>query len=476
MPEPSRHSYGAIIVGSGVAGMAAAELLSTHGLRVLMVDDNAHAGGQLLRRTPHARKNSGRLEPDRLKVWGLKRLDSLARGRLELSQNTQVLGIYPQRTLLVERARGRVVEVRGEAVILATGARERFLPFKGWTLPGVVSTGAAQILMKGSGILPGATPLIAGCTPLMLVLAAEILANGGRVKAVLDQSTVADKLQMVRAGAAIWPKLMEGAYYLARMAAARVPLRQAVRVVEARGNQCLASVVAARVDGQGRVLQGTESVYATDTLAVGQGFTPNIELPLQAGCRVAHAVDRGGWFVDVNADMETSQAGIYAAGETTGIAGGAKSFIEGRLAAWDILHRQGRLDANTCAQQMRPLRRRRHRQIRYGRLLNTLCHPRAGVYGDIPDAVTVCRCEGITMGEIRRHLASHVTTLDGLKKASRCGMGLCQGRTCGPILFDILSDRCGRSPQAIGVASARVPVKAVSLGALAKMKRIQGRE
>ena len=233
--------YQVIIVGSGLAGMAAADLLSRHGLSVLVVDDNAHTGGQLLRKPLYAGKLGRRFEPDRLKHWGMQLVEKLRKGKVHFLNGTQVLGIYPERTLLVEQSRGYVAEYCADAMILATGARERHLPFKGWTLPGVMATGAAQILMKSSGILPGRKTLIGGCGPLMLVLAAEILANGGKVRAVLDQSKAAKKLNAITAGPAIWPKLLEGAVYLTRLAAARVPMKQGVRIVEARGRQATGS-------------------------------------------------------------------------------------------------------------------------------------------------------------------------------------------------------------------------------------------
>jgi NADPH-dependent 2,4-dienoyl-CoA reductase/sulfur reductase-like enzyme len=389
-------------------------------------------------------------------------------------QNTQVLGIYPQQTLLVASQHEQVAEYRAEALILATGARERQVPFPGWTLTGVISTGGAQILMKGSGILPGEKPLISGSSPLMLALAAEILANGGRVLAVLDEGSTAQKRLAFGAGAAIIPKLCEGALYLARLLAAGVPLRQSVRVLEARGKRWLEAVVAASVDARGRIRQGTERVYATDTLAMGHGFVPNIELPCQAGCRTHYAVDKGGWHVVVAETMETSVPGLYAVGETTGIAGGEKSLVEGRLAAWHVLRARGRVDAKTYAARVRPLLRRRRLQVRYGSFFNRLCRPPGALYAQIPDDTIVCRCEEISLGEIRRQMGSGFTTMNGIKRASRCGMGHCQGRTCAPILFDLLSETNRHCPEAIGNVSWRAPVKTVSLGALAQMQTLEG--
>lgn len=461
--------YHVIIVGSGLAGMAAADLLSRHGLSVLMVDENAQIGGQLLRKPIYACSPYRRLEPDCQKRWGMQLAQKLKKNRVCFLSGVQVLGIYPGPTLLVEQAGGYAAEYCADAMILATGARERHLPFKGWMLPGVMATGAAQILIKNSGILPGRRTLIGGCSPLMFALAAEILANGGKIMAVFDQSKAAKKLNAVTAGLAIWPKLFEGAIYLMRMAAARVPIKQGVRIVEARGRQELEAVVAARVDTNGCIIQGSEKIYPTDTLAVGYGFSPNIELPQQAGCSVSYSVDKGGWYVDVDAFMATTVKDIYAVGETTGIAGAGKSFIEGYMAAWNILYRQGGVNREDFEKHIRPLMRQHDRQVQYGGFINQLCRLEPACYTGIPDETVICRCEEVTMGEIRRQLENGFSTMNGIKKATRCGMGNCQGRTCGPILFDIISAFTKRPPESIGYTSARSPVKTVSLGALGQI-------
>ena len=395
----------------------------------------------------------------------------LGKGRVRFLNGTQVLGIYPEQTLLLAHPRGKVAQYRADTMILATGAREKYLPFKGWTLPGVMATGAAQILMKSSGILPGKQTLIGGCGPLMFGLAAEILANRGAVQAILDQTTLNRKLKIVTAGRSVWPKILQAARYLKRLVAARVPLRQGIRIVEACGRQHLENVVTAKVDARGRVIRGTETVYPTDTLAVGYGFSPNIELPQQAGCALSHAIDKGGWHVDVDKGMATSVNGIYAVGEITGIAGAAKSIIEGRMAAWDILYRQERADRQAYETHIRRLRHQRRQQVRLGRFLNQLCRLEPDNYLDIPEETVICRCEEITMGEIRRQLNHGFTTMHSIKKATRCGMGYCQGRTCAPILFDLITAFSRQPPRQVGTFSARAPVKPVTLGALAQMTK-----
>ncbi len=459
-----------IIVGSGPAGIAAADLLARHGLAIFMIDDNPRMGGQLLRTLSPAASGHRRFEPDRLKTRGLRMARQLVRHpRVHLLQSAQVLGIYPERTVLVEQPDGRLCEHQADTIVVAAGARERHLPFKGWTLPGVISTGAAQILMKSSGILPGRSTLIGGCGPLMLVLAAEIAARGGCVRALLDQSPMSRKIGAFLAGPAVWPKILEGAVCILRLAAGRVPVKQGLRIVEARGARHLEAVVAARTDADGRIRPGTERTYPAETLAVGHGFAPNIELPQQAGCALSYDVDKGGWVVDVDPAMATSVPGIYAAGETTGIAGAGKSFVEGRIAAWDILFKTGRVDLRECERRVGPLQRRRQQQVRYGRFLNRLCRVPPACYADIADETLICRCEEITMGEIRGRLRQGFATLNGIKRATRCTMGNCQGRTCGPILSDIIGMFTTMPPEAAGCPSMRAPLKPVALGALAAL-------
>lgn len=460
--------YQVIIVGSGIAGLAAAERLAKHGLQVLLVDDNAQAGGQLLRRSLHTAGHKWPLDFIGLKRRGWHVMERLKRSSVQCINYCQVLGIFAEHTLLVESINGSISEYQADAIILATGAREKQFPFNGWTLPGVMATGAAQILLKNYGMLPGRKTLIGGNGPLMLALATEILANGGIVRALLDQTTFAKKIRAFAAGPATWPKLIEGAYYLSQVAVARVPFRQGVRIVEARGCRELESVVYARSDASGRIIKGTEKICSTDTLAVGYGFAPNIELPRQAGCSVSYDADKGGWITDVDESMAASVPGIYAVGEVTGIAGATKSYLEGQIAAWEILLKIGRVDRRRYEKRTHPLKRQRCQQVRYGRFINQLCRLNPDSYAEIPDETTICRCEEITMGEIRRQLSRGFTTMNGIKRATRCTMGNCQGRTCGPIISDIIGSLTRQPPAAIGCPSARAPIKPVSLGVLAE--------
>ncbi len=323
--------YHVIIVGSGFAGLSAAQTLAGHGLDILFIDEMAQPGGQLLRKTRLKSSNSQKIEPDLMKSKGfhLARTLNKTPGIAWLLQ-AQVLGIFKDKRLLVHveniNTRGKkdsekILEVRAEHLILATGARERYLPFKGWTLPGVISLGSAQILMKSYGVLPARNTLIAGTSPLMMVLASEIIGNRGKVTAIMDENPMIKKLAFLPLIQYHWPKLMEGVLYTARMVLNRISMFQRYRVIQARGREGFESVVFAKTTFEGDVIPGTEKEFTAGVLAVGYGFVPNIELPIQAGCDLEYRKNKGGWVVKVDEMLESSSRSVYAVGEVTGIAG-----------------------------------------------------------------------------------------------------------------------------------------------------------
>lgn len=445
------------VVGSGFSGLVAANILADRGLRVVLLDENRHLGGQLLRSLPWGREPA---KPDRLRRFGFELIGRVKGKPVEVLDRTKVLDLVEERHLLIEKQESEIVIVEPRMLLLATGARERFLPFKGWTLPGVISTGAAQILMKSSGVLPAEKMLIAGLGPLLLSVAGEFLRNGGRLLSVLDMGGARDKLLMLTQALHQRSKVAEGLLDLARILLTRVPVHLRTAVVEARGGAELGEVVAAKIGRDGGVLRGTERIYRTESLAVGYGFTPNIELARVAGCTVDHDRAGGGWVVRVGDDLETSVDRVFAAGEVTGIAGALKSVCEGELAAYGMLRKLGReVDAKRLAR----LKGERARHLRFGRYFNALHRIPARAVLAVPDDVIICRCENVRMGELKAAVSDGHVTPAALKRALRIGMGNCQGRTCGPLVYDILSALTNTPAERIPALSARSPVKPVAM-------------
>ena len=468
----SSKAYDVVIAGGGFSGIVAADLLADHGLDILLMDENQTLGGQFLRtHPPHGRGGHS------LKDLGSFYLQELAKKNLTVMTRAQALDITPDKEILLAENEERLCTVKPKMVLLASGAREKFIPFPGWTLPGVISTGAAQILMKASRVLPAEEIFIAGAGPFIYTVAAEILANSGRVPAIWDQGSMAEKTAFIKGLLPQGAKLAEGLGHMARILRAHTPLRQRTAVWQAKGDGRLQEVMTVKLDRAGAPISGTEKTYPCQCLAIGHGFAANVELGQLAGCHLDHAPDHGGWFIRVNHELKTTVPDIFAAGEVTGIAGAAKSITEGRLAALSILHRLGKISAREFSLAHVPLKKERLVHLRFMRRLNALHQTSDAWIKALPAETIVCRCEDITLGSVREAIQGGCITPAALKRAVRTGMGICQGRTCGPMLYEILAAYTGTPAETMEPLSARGPAKALPLGLLAKhMERLGPRD
>lgn len=456
--KPMHKHYNTVIVGSGCAGLAAAATLSAHGMDVLLVDENPTPGGQLLRGKWPGKDLALKLDPAKKQGFSLiRQLEDLKGSRVEILSMARLAGIFNDNTLLIQDTsplpgKQKAFEIKTDHLIIATGAREKYLPFPGWTLPGVMACGAAQVLMKSHGVLPAKQTFMAGTSPLQMVTASQILLNKGKAGGLFFMSPFSRGLEILTQFPTALPKILEGGLHQARIIANRVPVRYRTGIVEARGKDRLKSIVVSRVDREGRFIPSTRKEIPAQALALGYGFAPNIELAAQAGCDLEYDNGKGGWVARVSPGLETTVQGILAAGETTGIAGGKKSLIEGRMAALTLL---GKEDPRLASL--------RKKELAYGRFLNRFCRIPSGAWDQIPDNTVICRCEDVTMGEIRKTLAMGCEASFTIKRITRAGMGRCQGRTCAPVLQDILTALTGKSPDQIGAVSVRTPVKPLAV-------------
>jgi D-hydroxyproline dehydrogenase subunit alpha len=407
------------VVGGGPAGIAAAVSAAESGARVTLLDDGASAGGQIWRhrRTAHP--------PLRARRW-LARFEACgARHRRGL----QVLLADARGNLLAEEldAPGRGVLIRAESLVLATGAIERFLPFPGWTLPNVIGVGAAQALVKSGLAVEGRRVVIAGSGPLLLAAAAALRSAGARIVIVAEQTSAAALRSF---GLGLWRapgKLLEAASLRARLAGTRY--RAGVWVAAARGREGVREAIL--TDGRRRWAE------RCDLLCCGYGLVPNIELAAVAGCRIEQGR------VAVDELQETSVSGIYAAGETTGVAGVDQSLLEGEIAG---------LAAAGKPERARLLAARRRRGAAFMQALGETFAPRADLRAlPEPDTI-VCRCEDVRFGQLDAAWSRREAKL-----ATRAGMGPCQGKVCGPALSFLMG---------WDADSPRVPIRPATLGVL----------
>ncbi|MFZ0730835.1 MAG: FAD/NAD(P)-binding oxidoreductase [Candidatus Sulfotelmatobacter sp.] len=380
-----------LIVGGGPAGIAAAARAAESGARVGIIDDNAALGGQIWRGV------YSREDDSQAARW---------RERFAKSGGIALTGLrvfhQPEPGLLLAESIDDLHELRYEKLILATGARERFLPFPGWTLPNVMGAGGLQAMVKSGLPIRGKRVMVAGTGPLLLAVAANLRKHGTEIVMICEQTSWA-RLARFGASLAMFPEKIGQALRL-RKELSGVPFYASCWPVAASGQRLLQSVTIWR--------NGRTETVACDYLACGFHLVPNVELPSLLGCKISDG------FVQVDDTQQTSVEGTYCAGEPTGIGGVELALVEGQIAG---------LAATGQTSEASKLSVEREKRRRFARSLERAFRLRPELKKLASDETIVCRCEDI------RHsrLAGHGSWREA-KLHTRCGMGPCQGRICGP--------------------------------------------
>ncbi|NBF00636.1 FAD-dependent oxidoreductase, partial [Nonomuraea sp. K271] len=329
----------------------------------------------------------------------------------------------------------RPVALRTRRLLIATGAYDRPLPFPGWDLPGVLTAGGAQALLKGSGVVAGRRVVVSGTGPFLLPVACGLAGAGARVLGVYEAGGA---LGLARRPLLALDKAGEAARYAVDLARHRVPYRTRQAVVAAHGEREVEAVTVARLDKGWNII--ATRVVECDTVAAGYGFVPQIELGTQLGCGTRHDVD-GSQVLAVDTGQRTTVPGVWAAGEPTGVGGWRLSELEGRVAGLAIVADSRALHAGPAtgtapregAARAVPgvLVRRRVRWRRFGEALQRAYPVKPGWQGWLRDDTLVCRCEEVPLARVREAQGLGATDARSIKLLARPGMGWCQGRVCG---------------------------------------------
>lgn len=454
-----------LIIGAGPAGARAALRAKACGLSVLLVDENPDAGGQVWRPLPNtfSRRTDAPASAEAQDGDALRR--ELRQAGIECRFGHKVWNIGSDLRTDVIGPEGSV-SWRPKAVLVATGTTERVVPFPGWTFPGVIGLAAATILLKSQNLLPGRRTVVAGSGPLLLAVANGILKAGGEVAAVVDLASRGEWVGTLPSLLGRPDLVRQGAAWQWKLRAAGVPVyyRHAIRSVSQVDEGFAIRI--GRVDAAGAPVEAPLVELYADAVAVGNGLVPGTDVTRLLRARHRFEGRLGGWIARSDEGGRTSVPGLYIAGDGAGIAGAAAAGAHGEIAALACALDLGTIDQMAYVRERAPLVAQWTRSARFGRAMAGLMALRGGSVEGIAPETIVCRCEDVTRAEIDAAVRDGARDVNQLKAWTRCGMGPCQGRTCGDVAGALVALQAG-SREAAGCFTGRAPLRPVSLAEVA---------
>jgi thioredoxin reductase len=453
--------YDVAVVGAGPGGMAAAGAASAYDLDAIVLDENPDVGGQIYRGLRTSPLNRRRILGATY-VAGDELIREFAQTRADYLPGAMVWMTSRSLELGVSRS-GRSRIVRARRIILATGAFERAFPIRGWTLPGVLTVGAAQGLLKSSGVAPLGRFVLAGTGPLLWLFASQILSSGHAPVAILDTTPRSRRLW---ASAAL-PGFLTSEYFpaairLTRHVSASIPVIRGVTMLAAEGGASVSRVIYQRA---GRPPQSID----VDHLLLHQGVVPNAQLSIAAGCATQWNDRQACWQPVTDEWGETSVESIAIAGDGAGILGAESASRSGRLCGLNAACKLGRIGTSARDSAAAPIRRELKRFARGRRFIDMSFLPDRAFRVASADTLA-CRCEEVRGRQITELLDAHGTIgPNQLKSFLRCGMGSCQGRQCALTVTEMIAAHRGVSPAAVGSYRLRFPIKPITVAEVASL-------
>ncbi len=447
----------ALIIGSGPAGLAAAVAARSCGLDVLVLDEQAYMGGQLFR---NQHLESGRAALDAHdRHLGSELLTAFEKSGAQYMPQSTVWGL--EGNTVFYQHQGHAQKVSTSKILFAVGGMERPVPFEGWTLPGVMTAGAAEILLRSG--MPLAAPrepvVLAGNGPLLLSLAVHLIENKIPIAAWLDTGRFAHKLQSIIHMGTLYkdiPYFTRGMKMALKILTQKIPIIPHVTQMQALGGNHVERVCYEK--------KGQWHEIITTRLLRHENVIPRIQIASALGINLAWEHTQRYWYPQVDALGRTSQDHIYMAGDGAFVYGGEAAMAQGSLVGLSMAMDLGVIAPQEAQKKMAQATQTFQTLCQARKYLRTVFAPNPQIY-EVSDETIVCRCESVKAKDIRAAIQEGYTTPDEVKRFTRCGMGPCQGRMCGSALAEIMAKELGRPMENLPLLKNRQPFAPVSLGA-----------
>jgi len=460
-----KDAYQLVVIGAGPAGMAVAQTAARHGVEVAVIDEQADAGGQIYRNVDA----SPLADIDLLGkdyVFGRQLVQEFKHAPVDFFANTAVWYLDADGEIgVIEDGVHR--RIRAQRIVIACGAQERPMPFPGWDKAGVMTAGAGQILMKSAAMVPSEATVLAGSGPLLLLLAWQYLRAGVKIRALIDTTQSASRWPAMRH----FPKAIAASDYLFKglklvtaIRRAGVPWFRQASNLYAEGDE--------RLRALSFDCQGKSQRIETSLLLLHQGVIPSLQIAAAAGCEASWNDVQQCWQPVVDDWGQSSADKIFVAGDAAGIGGARAAWLGGQLAGLQIACQLGEIEPAQRDQLALSVRNARARHLAIRPFLDAWY--RVADSSLVPqDETLACRCEEVSVGEIRALAAMGCSGPNQAKAFTRCGMGPCQGRFCGTTMEQIFARETALHPQQIGRFNSRPPLTPVTLGQLASSRDYQ---
>jgi thioredoxin reductase len=460
--------FDVVVVGGGPAGLTAALTLKKYQLSVALLDERRTFGGQIYKRLGKGFeiRDSEYLGKDFLS--GKRLIEDFENSGVENFLETSVLNVEDGKVIAVNVQNGTFA-LHYKKLIVASGAYDRPVVFPGWTLPGVITAGAAQTLVKTQQFSPGSKMIFAGSGPLALAFPAQMAELGAPVEMVLEAAklpSVTNLFKLIFSIPGNLNLIRDAFKYRLALLSHKIPVKYKTIVVSAEGKDRVEQVTFAKVDADWNPIKGSERTVNADTLIIGYGFLPSNEILRLLDCKMNFDDSKGGFTTITDNFGETSTENVFAIGDGTGISGSYVAKAQGELAALKIAHDFNKLTVEEFNKLKKKPFKEYIQRNKFQKAINNMFKLGNGIYGLADHETIICRCESVKLGDLLPVVES-AADVSVVKAYSRAGMGLCQGRNCHRQIAALIANKHHMELSEVPISTPRFPAKPIEIGLIA---------